>query len=606
MKIKKQKKQKVEGYIVQSKPKKMGMNKKAGMLGMLGNVARNMTNSLEDPKGGRMIKSGTDDYAKFYQILNDKYMPQDEKDKMLDELIGSGRKFEDLMIGAGIVKPGFFTGDYMSKLKTGLGIFESKPFAEDYYDIEMDPIPESRPTTSKPTTSAGPDLQKIKSRFEEYDNYSKFAPRGPIINLPNRAPVNEGPNLNWQDGFENWEMQPRGRRVKDMSYPNERIGQPKTKAERKALRANRISKAKKKIPPSVVKESTFEDNKEWFENRAKQFPKNSKLTPPLEAKAKPIIEEDNTRRNPFEDESKPRTSRSKPSNPFEEDIEMKPTSIPPNPFGEEPLSRPSGFANRMQKERILNTPKKDSIFNYPRQLASKGTKYLKNLKSVFQLGAPSAIEAAPTAKENIEMKDVKPDVKPKIEQMEIEDPEAVKARKKAIIKRIMDRQDQMADLIRSRNRTQGTLQKVRETAQEVNQITADNILAAAQRGETLDSLQSKSDNLLSQSRQYRKNAEKLNRPWLSMPNIPWRKLALYGGLGGAAAGAAALAAKYSSKKDDKKSIPASKITPSKPITPTPQPIPPAPRPYVPPTPIGPAILPPSRSRLVDVGYRRRY
>jgi len=631
MKIKKQKKQKVEGYIVQSKPKKMGMNKKAGMLGMLGNVAKNMTNSLEDPKGGRMIKSGTDDYAKFYKILNDKYMSQEEKDNMLDELIGSGRKFEDLMVGAGIVKPGFFTGDYMSKLKTGNGIFSSEPMIEDvYYDaIEMDPI-------SKPKTNDS-DLQKIKSRFDEYDNYSKFAPRGPTIKLQDKAPINEDPfNLNWRDGLQEWEMQPRGKRIRDMSYPNDTGTRIKTKAERKAAKTAKVSKAKSKVPsirkiedielknvndskftppPAERSIKTFVDESKPRTSKAAEQdiemtnikpeqmqiakpktmeqmqiadpaynrnrirnpftrsrrnmilqrnmpgllkplptkPKTSKLALPPAAKAEPTtnpFEEGYTPpRNPFEDQNKLRNSR---SNPFEENIEMKPRSTPANPFGEEPLSRPSGFRPVRQ-----------------------------------------------------------------IEQMKIEDP-AVKARKKAIIKRIMDRQDQMADLIRSRNRTQATLQQVRQEAQEVNQITADNILAAAQRGDTLDSLKTKSDDLLNAAKQYRRNAERLNGP-----KIPWKKLALYGGLGGAAAGAAALTALYNSKKDDKKSIPTPNITPSqfisnttipitttpKPITTTPKPITTTPKPitttptYVQPS-IAPTILPPTRNRYIS-GYKKR-
>jgi len=135
-------KQKIDGYLMQNKKVVRGKGKKGGFLfGLINSGIQSAASAIRPliptskpttmPSAAKPIRRfkdeynttdkmpppGSDMYAKFQRIMTDTNMSKENKDIELDNLIGSGMEFDDLMIGAGMAKPGFKMTEF---LKSGL------------------------------------------------------------------------------------------------------------------------------------------------------------------------------------------------------------------------------------------------------------------------------------------------------------------------------------------------------------------------------------------------------------------------------------------------------------------------------------------------------
>jgi len=137
-------KQKIDGYLMQNKRVVRGKGKKGGFLPLIGLISSGINSAASAIKPlipaakptiattpssrikkfrddynttDKMPPPGSDMYAKFQRIMTDTNMSKENKDIELDNLIGSGMEFDDLMVGSGMALPGFGMTNF---LKSGL------------------------------------------------------------------------------------------------------------------------------------------------------------------------------------------------------------------------------------------------------------------------------------------------------------------------------------------------------------------------------------------------------------------------------------------------------------------------------------------------------
>jgi len=137
-------KQKIDGYLTQNKRTVRGRGRKGGFLPLLGLISSGINSAASAIKPliptakpttqtstakpfqrfrddynttDKAPPPGSDMYAKFQRIMTDTNMSKENKDIELDNLIGSGMEFDDLMVGSGMALPGFGMTNF---LKSGL------------------------------------------------------------------------------------------------------------------------------------------------------------------------------------------------------------------------------------------------------------------------------------------------------------------------------------------------------------------------------------------------------------------------------------------------------------------------------------------------------